>query len=291
MALVGDAGGLYSPHLHFEIRDANHPDHMVPGTGYTDIQLSEGETGPQGQIDPNAFITSHMQRPVGEPVVREFANFCTPEIGFVGCATIRIETQPLVDSDGGVVGTAGVVFVHNLQGVHPSDNSGGSAMAGMGIGGDVGLFGEEEGYMEEVWLVTDGLELRRPSPYGAWPPEAWTGVGWRYFDLPGSEPPLADWIRFSQYAIEGCDDADWGPDGSQPPVYVSCAPDGFPGSAGLRFNTHGVWTAEDIHVIRWEAFTFREGSPYGLWTRCWIFPSGEDPTEGTNYACTQTPIN
>lgn len=47
---IGDAGGIYSAHLHLEIRTA-------PG-----LDLGGGYGDPQGQIDPTAFI--HSRRPV-----------------------------------------------------------------------------------------------------------------------------------------------------------------------------------------------------------------------------------
>jgi murein DD-endopeptidase MepM/ murein hydrolase activator NlpD len=52
IAVIGNAGGLYSYHLHFEIRAA---DNTTPGVGYT---LSRVTVGPQSQVDPNAFVAS-----------------------------------------------------------------------------------------------------------------------------------------------------------------------------------------------------------------------------------------
>ncbi len=46
----------YPYHLHFEIREE---ESLNVGPGYTPTQLPTGEKGPQGQIDPNAFISNH----------------------------------------------------------------------------------------------------------------------------------------------------------------------------------------------------------------------------------------
>lgn len=53
IARVGNGGGRYPYHLHFEIRSGTS---VVVGPGYTDGRLT---VGPQGQVDPNAFIASH----------------------------------------------------------------------------------------------------------------------------------------------------------------------------------------------------------------------------------------
>ena len=45
--------GSYSAHLHFEIREG---DNVFPGPAYTSSAINKG---PQGQIDPNAFISTH----------------------------------------------------------------------------------------------------------------------------------------------------------------------------------------------------------------------------------------
>jgi murein DD-endopeptidase MepM/ murein hydrolase activator NlpD len=55
IARIGNAGGLYPYHLHFEIREG---DNTTPGPGYTSSRCS-GATCPQRQIDPNTFIASH----------------------------------------------------------------------------------------------------------------------------------------------------------------------------------------------------------------------------------------
>jgi len=52
IAEVGNGGGLYPYHLHFEIRRGIN---TAPGPAYTWRRVQEG---PQGQIDPNAFIRS-----------------------------------------------------------------------------------------------------------------------------------------------------------------------------------------------------------------------------------------
>lgn len=63
IALIGNGSeGLrkscpqpYPYHLHFEIREGND---ITPGKGYTPEKLTE-PVGPEGQIDPNAFLSAH----------------------------------------------------------------------------------------------------------------------------------------------------------------------------------------------------------------------------------------
>lgn len=52
----GQKVGKYPYHLHFEVREALNTD---PGPAYTKQKLADGEKGPQGQIDPNAFVSTH----------------------------------------------------------------------------------------------------------------------------------------------------------------------------------------------------------------------------------------
>ncbi len=53
IARVGNGNGAWPYHLHFEVRQGLN---MSPGAGYTGAQVT---VGPQGQIDPNAFVASH----------------------------------------------------------------------------------------------------------------------------------------------------------------------------------------------------------------------------------------
>lgn len=46
----------YPPHLHFELRESTSTE---LGKAYTADQLPVGEKGPEGQVDPNAFISTH----------------------------------------------------------------------------------------------------------------------------------------------------------------------------------------------------------------------------------------
>ena len=52
--------GFWPYHLHFEIREGVNTN---AGGGYTPKQMTAGETGPQGQIDPNQFIATHKSQP------------------------------------------------------------------------------------------------------------------------------------------------------------------------------------------------------------------------------------
>jgi murein DD-endopeptidase MepM/ murein hydrolase activator NlpD len=53
IAVIGNGGGVYPYHLHFELRAANN---TIVGPAYIS---SQSGTPPRGQIDPNAFISTH----------------------------------------------------------------------------------------------------------------------------------------------------------------------------------------------------------------------------------------
>ncbi len=163
-----------------------------------------------------------------------FADFCL--VGAIRtCASIELHTTAILDASGNRIGTAVVLRIRNLEGIHPTDNTGGSVITRVGItqpnigttsdlvvgsAGSVGVVGTPE----NNWVINN-------NPIGG---QVEFSAG---LDNSGSNQGQLNG------GVLGCNN----PDGfaSLSEYFRTCSNDGW---VVFSFNTTGIWSADEAQV-------------------------------------------
>ncbi|MFW6079398.1 MAG: PEP-CTERM sorting domain-containing protein [Gemmatimonadota bacterium] len=194
-----------------------------------------------------------------------FENLCTSGT-LRACASVRVETQ----WDDAAEVTRVRMYVRNLQGENPIDDTGGYLIQTIGITApEIGTVNEESPF-----VTTDGEVGISAGSHGD-PRDLWSvshdgdGDGGRR--IGGSVEFSAMVDRGSKGGIEGCDASDSHPDSR----FNTCSEDGYTGWVAFNFTTSERWSAEEVEVA-WGGISAANDPDWSDQCR------SDDPTCGTS---------